>query len=129
MGGLQVSFKHLIEEEPRDNRIFGNITGDNYQQTLSSVGILALARARKWIYITPESIADRSKANALQKGLVSLQIAWMGLQCISRKANGLPLTHLEVYTMIHVLFAIIAYSFWFKVIYPVKYIAWAVTKY
>ena len=60
-------------------------------------------------------IDDRSKANVLGKALVCLQITWMLVECIARKAAGLPLTLLEIHTFVHVVCAISLYAFWFKV--------------
>ncbi|KAK8103227.1 hypothetical protein PG984_016373 [Apiospora sp. TS-2023a] len=114
MGGLRISLKYLSEARRRERRIFGQILENDCQETLSPVGVVALAQAGKFIYLAPESITDRSKANSIQKGLVFLQIVWMALQCFARKAYGLPLTLLEVHTMIHVGCALLIYSFWFK---------------
>ncbi|KAK8070430.1 hypothetical protein PG997_010633 [Apiospora hydei] len=114
MGGLQVSLEHLSEKKPRNGRIFGDILVGSCHETLSSVGVVAIAQAGKFIYVSPESITDRCKANLVQKGLVALQITWMALQCICRTAYGLPLALLEIHTMVHVMCGIIMYSFWLK---------------
>ncbi|KAI2777361.1 hypothetical protein F4815DRAFT_481826 [Daldinia loculata] len=39
----------------------------------------------------------------------------MVIQCISRKAYRLPLTLLEIHTMVHVVCAFILYICWFEV--------------
>jgi len=44
-------------------------------------------------------IKDKSKANDIAKLLVSLQILWVVAQCIGRKAQGLPLTLLEIHIL------------------------------
>jgi hypothetical protein len=85
---------------------------------LNSDGILDLARFGHWVYIKPESIRDRSKADGIQKSLIVLQVSWMLASCISRKAYGLPLTLLELHTMIHVVRAFVMFLFWFKVRLP-----------
>jgi hypothetical protein len=58
---------------------------------------------------------DKGKANLIQKSLVMLQVTWMATQCITRRAYGLPLTLLEIHTMVHVICALTMYSFWFYV--------------
>ena len=115
MGGLQVSLHHLSENTPREERIFGDIMANDCRETLSSAGVVALARAGKLLYINPERISDRSKANLIQKILVLGQIIWMVLQCVIRFHYGLPMTLLELHTIIHVTCAIIMSLFWLKV--------------
>jgi hypothetical protein len=65
--------------------------------------------------VTRDTIEDRSKADFIQKGLVIVQVGWMVIQCTARRAYGLPLTLLEVHTMVHVVCALIMYLFWIKV--------------
>lgn len=60
-------------------------------------------------------IDDRSKADVLQKALVLIQVSWMALQCIVRTAQGLPITLLEIHTMVHVVSALILYLLWLHV--------------
>ena len=60
-----------------------------------------------------ETIAERSKSDALAKTLVCLQAGYIIVQCISRLSSGLPLTFLEINTLGHVLCALIMNSFWF----------------
>ncbi|EEP78466.1 predicted protein [Uncinocarpus reesii 1704] len=64
--------------------------------------------------ITREAIEDKSKGDILAKGLVIFQTAWLVLQCIARKVNALPISLLEIHTMVHVVCALMMYSFWFK---------------
>ncbi|KAF7536808.1 hypothetical protein G7054_g4235 [Neopestalotiopsis clavispora] len=81
---------------------------------LSSRGVVDLARLGHFIYIPRETIEDKSKQDTIQKILVVLQVVWMVVQCIARKSYGLPLSLLEVHTMVHVACAIFLYGFWFK---------------
>ena len=91
-------------------------SGSERLQTLSAKGVRKLAAVNIKPFMIPRSlIDDRSKADTLQKALVLLQVGWMALQCIARKACGLPLTLLELHTMVHVVCAIAMYAFWFKV--------------
>ncbi len=84
--------------------------------TLSPKGILRLGEVNLKPFIVPRArIEDRSKADTLQKGLVLLQVGWMALQCIVRKLYGLPLTLLELHTMVHVVCAMAMYACWLRV--------------
>ncbi|KAF8509766.1 hypothetical protein BU17DRAFT_77804 [Hysterangium stoloniferum] len=49
--------------------------------------------------ITEEEIQDRSKGDALSKGLVIVQTTWFIVQCIARKAQGLDTTQIELLTL------------------------------
>jgi hypothetical protein len=68
-----------------------------------------------WVYIPKTKIDAKRKADPIQKALVLLQASWLALQCVTRRAYGLPLTLLEVHTMVGVVCAIILYIFWFEV--------------
>lgn len=62
-----------------------------------------------------QEIMDKSKADAVVKGLVCLQACWLLLQCIARAIQHLPLTTLELSTMAYVFFTAIVYaSLWHK---------------
>ena len=49
--------------------------------------------------ITEEEIKDRSKADGLAKGIAVLQTTWFIAQCISRPAQGLIITEIELITL------------------------------
>jgi hypothetical protein len=84
-------------------------------RTLSIKGVKELAKQNiDAVKVSRSSIDDRSKADLLQKGLVLLQVTWMAVQCIARKAYGLPITLLELHTMVHVVCAFSMYAFWLK---------------
>lgn len=77
--------------------------------------IIWLAESGYWIKVRKQDIDDKSKADTLQKALVLIQVSWMVIQYIARKASNLPLTLLEIHTMVHVVCAIILYACWFQV--------------
>ena len=85
------------------------------QITLDIDLITTLARNGQYLPVRTAEIQDKSKANALGKGLVCLQIAWMLVQCSARKVGGYPLTLLEIHTFVHVVCAVALYAFWLKV--------------
>ena len=84
------------------------------QATLTTIAIRVLAREGKFLEINPQSINDKSKADFLAKGLVCLQISWVFLQCVARKAAGYPITLLELHTLVHIFCAVVIYGFWWQ---------------
>ncbi|KAL9582927.1 MAG: hypothetical protein Q9212_003011 [Teloschistes hypoglaucus] len=99
MGGLSVDVSHLH---------------DRLQTVvLTSSGVQRLAETGCFFDVSDQDIQDKSKADFLAKGLVLLQISWTILQCLSRKAVGLPLSILEVHILVHAGCALIMYILWF----------------
>jgi len=102
MGGFEILYRGPEEAEPS-------------LVTLSPDGVRKLAAQNlEQFKISRSSIEDRSKADTVQKGLVLFQVVWMALQCIARKAYGLPLSLLELHTMVHVVCAMAMYAFWIE---------------
>ncbi|KAI0847574.1 hypothetical protein F5Y00DRAFT_263484 [Daldinia vernicosa] len=123
MGGLRVSYDDTANDNGNDGTCNPWTPSDNQTEywsqpnstkTLSPEAVVALAKNGVFLYVSEESIADRSKADSIQKALVVLQVSWMFLQCVARKAYQLPLTLLEVHTMAHILCAGFMYACWFK---------------
>ncbi|KAF6811557.1 hypothetical protein CSOJ01_05690 [Colletotrichum sojae] len=114
MGGFQVSLEDEgIEPGPAfDSHVR---TPSPFTLPLSCEGFLRLAKlgeidiseAMRTTYVK-----DRSKANVVQQTLVLIQVSWMAIQCIVRKAQGLLITLLEIHTMVHVICAMAFYGLW-----------------
>jgi hypothetical protein len=66
------------------------------------------------ILITEKEIQDKSKADALSKGLIVTQLAWFILQCIARVVEGLPITHLELVTVAFATLSFVTYALWWN---------------
>ncbi|KAG2123637.1 hypothetical protein BD769DRAFT_1653122 [Suillus cothurnatus] len=64
--------------------------------------------------IVEADIEDRSKGDALSKGIVILQLAWFILQLVSRYIQNLPITLLEFNTLALATLTGIAYGLWWK---------------
>ncbi|EDQ99279.1 uncharacterized protein LACBIDRAFT_316764 [Laccaria bicolor S238N-H82] len=64
--------------------------------------------------ITEEEIEDRSKADGLAKGIAVLQTVWFIAQCISRKAQGLITTEVELITLAFAALNGILYFLWWN---------------
>ena len=119
MGGLEVDvskFEHFTGHWA----VRGTLQSGTLR--LSVNGVLQLARMGHFLPIPRSKINDKSKADTLQKVLVMTQVTWMATQCIVRFAYGLPISLLEIHTMVHVICAITMFLFWIKVSFdPVRY--------
>ncbi|KAF8252537.1 hypothetical protein K440DRAFT_631337 [Wilcoxina mikolae CBS 423.85] len=81
--------------------------------TLTPTGLIELAEKDIFVAIPTKTVQDKSKANVLAKFLVCFQVSFLVVQSIARKASGLPLTLLEVHTLVHVVCALFMYTLWF----------------
>ncbi|KAJ7050301.1 hypothetical protein C8F01DRAFT_1264184 [Mycena amicta] len=59
-------------------------------------------------------IMDRSKGDALSKGVALVQSSWFITQCIARALNQLPLTELEVVTLAFSVVNIFTWALWWN---------------
>ncbi|KAL8826714.1 MAG: hypothetical protein Q9170_007301 [Blastenia crenularia] len=64
--------------------------------------------------VTTEQIKDKSKADSLKKTLVCAQALWFCAQCITRLAQSLPVSLLELNTFGHALCTLVIYIFWWE---------------
>lgn len=123
MGGLRIDVKDLLSwPDIDDSSRWGvgslpreDVEGRGTTVRVSGTTVLWLASQGHWVKIPRAKITDKSKADTFQKILVLFQVSWMVMQCIARWIYKLPLTLLEVHTMVHVVCAMILYGFWFKV--------------
>ena len=62
----------------------------------------------------PESaIVDKSKANSFTKLVTCAQALWFGVQCVTRSAQGLSISLLEINTAVHAMCTLLVYFlFW-----------------
>ena len=65
-----------------------NLHDDLSFVTITPRGVIALARQGQFVDISPEDISDKSKADIFMKSLICIQVSWMVIQCIARKAAG-----------------------------------------
>jgi len=81
---------------------------------LTPEGFMEFAKAGliKPNILNDNDITDRSKADSLAKLLVCIQAFWMVINCIARRASGLPSTLVELNVIIHVIVAIVVYALW-----------------
>ena len=100
MGGLAVDVSDI------DDRL--------HSVTLTPDGLKYLAKRGHFIEVSDGDIRDKSKADIFAKCLVILQVTWIALQTISRKAAGYPLSTLEIHTLVHAACASVMYILWFR---------------
>jgi len=62
--------------------------------------------------ISKAEIEDRSKGDAISKGVVILQTSWFVMQCIARGVQGLPITELELVTVAFATLNLVIYMLW-----------------
>ncbi|KUJ09588.1 uncharacterized protein LY89DRAFT_273733 [Mollisia scopiformis] len=111
MGGLEISAKDIVRSTWRDSPR-GTLGSGSLRLTPN--GVLQLASLGYFVPVPRSKIDDKSKADVVQKCLVMMQVVWMATQCIVRKVYGLPLSLLEVHTMVHVFCALLMYLFWME---------------
>lgn len=81
--------------------------------TLTPRGVLLLAEwGRLPKTYTSKTVRDKSKASFLAKFLVCFQAIWIIIQVGGRYAANLPVTLLELYTVLHTICAMAMYIIW-----------------
>lgn len=90
------------------------IHNDLDRATLSTSGLMFLARHGHFANISNDEISDKSKADYLAKTLVSFQVFWFVCQAIERWVEGLPTSLLEFRTLVNIGGALTAYLIWWK---------------
>ncbi|KDQ55314.1 hypothetical protein JAAARDRAFT_195718 [Jaapia argillacea MUCL 33604] len=71
--------------------------------------------------ITEAHIQDRSKRDAISKGLVLVQTTWFILQCLGCAIERLPITELEIATLAFTVLNLATYWFWWNKPADVRY--------
>ena len=95
-----------------------NVSGihnDLDRATLSTSGLMFLARHGHFANISNDEISDKSKADYLAKTLVSFQVFWfvcLVCQVIERWLEGLLTRLLEFRTLINIGRALTVYFIW-----------------
>lgn len=105
MGGYVFGSKH---SDPH------SILGDGGRATLTPAALRKLADSAPELIpnIEKSDINDKSKANGFAKTLVCAQACWFIVQVVSRLAIGLPISLLEMNTLLHALCCLLIYLAW-----------------
>ncbi|KLU90681.1 hypothetical protein MAPG_10533 [Magnaporthiopsis poae ATCC 64411] len=122
LGGAAVSIKDICPTKKEREKLSEGKPLRPIDETEDGTGlyrltpeaVYELAKMGHFLYIRPEIINDKSKHNAIQKALILVQVCWMLVQCVVRKAYNLPLTLLELHTVVHILCALVIYAMWWK---------------
>ncbi|UPK96293.1 hypothetical protein LCI18_007228 [Fusarium solani-melongenae] len=119
MGGVRVDVHEFISTKDLDDQyqhLFPPSEDNSCRRNvrLNAMGAVFLAKEGHVIPIPMEKIDDKSKADTIQKVLVLTQVLWFITQCIARIIYQLPLSLLEVHTMVHVVCTVVLYACWLK---------------
>ena len=82
--------------------------------SLTPSGVILLAETGLLPRFSKQDAQDRSRADAIAKSISCLQASWFLIQGVARVCAGLPLTLLELHTMIHIVCALGMYTIWFS---------------
>lgn len=117
MGGVRLDVHDIISMPDLDTEDIPHFKDDGGRRSVrpSPETVSWLAKQNIWIEVSQKTIDDKSKADIFQKILVVIQVLWMVTQCIARSVHDLPLTLLEIHTMVHVACAVFLYICWFRV--------------
>jgi hypothetical protein len=80
-----------------------------------SVSDLIRYTKQRWIKceeLSIEAVEDKSKANAFNKAVASIQISWFFSQFLGRLISIIPISPLECFTLAYVTCALFMYGFW-----------------
>ncbi|PMD62363.1 uncharacterized protein K444DRAFT_627311 [Hyaloscypha bicolor E] len=107
MGGFAFDTSNLQPDEKF-------LPGSRDRVVLSKDGLIWLAEYEPELLpdISKADILDKSNASQLAKTIVCLQVAWFIIQCISRLAQGLPISLVELNTFAHTVCTLLIYYFW-----------------
>ncbi|KLO07654.1 hypothetical protein SCHPADRAFT_945100 [Schizopora paradoxa] len=110
MGGFVFDF--LDENGKLDGPTF--LPPGQTRMCISSSGVQFLLRHDPDLIpdISESSITDRSRGSSVGKGILIAQLAWFCANCISRLAQHLPLSLLEIATVAHGLCGMLTYALW-----------------
>jgi hypothetical protein len=83
---------------------------------VSGIDIAYLLRKRiiKLPSITREEIKERSKADSFAKIVACCQLIWLVIQSVARASQSLPITQLELVTLLDAFCALLTYIAWFQ---------------
>ncbi|KAI0059747.1 hypothetical protein BV25DRAFT_1808616, partial [Artomyces pyxidatus] len=81
---------------------------------LSRWDVVKLVRTGALVPPTEDEIRGWGQGDALSKTLAIVQTLWFVVQCIARRADGLPITQLEVMTLAYTTITVAMYAFWWS---------------
>ncbi|KHE85479.1 hypothetical protein GE21DRAFT_1348871 [Neurospora crassa] len=120
MGGIAIEIKDNNPEINVADRIANFLPTQNGQRqrtrlTLTPKGLQFLKEHGhgKLVHdLSEKRIKDRSKGSAFAKTLVCIQASWFCIQCLTRFAQGLAISLLELNTFGHAICTLFIYALW-----------------
>lgn len=79
---------------------------------LHPYNVVELVKRGHLVPPTGDEIEDKSKGDALSKGVALIQTLWFVMQCIARRVEGLPISNLEVMTLAYTVITVAMYAAW-----------------
>ena len=117
MGGFRVLMTPSELDEHQVPILYTTDRGDGSVEgvlTLESLKVLLREELIDLPSISEDEINDRSKGDALSKGIAFLQLTWFTVQIITRAAQGLAITELELTTAALAILNSTNYLFWWS---------------
>jgi hypothetical protein len=104
MGGFVIDTRNLDQSY---------LLKEKQRMTLSLKGLVFLVEHNPDLIpdISESEIRDKSKANSFTKTVTCVQALWFSIQCLTRLAQGLSISLLEISTAIHAACALVLYFF------------------
>ena len=107
MGGFTVVDPSHKDEDPKDGSQDGEVlTLHEYKTRIKDNSNFSLPT------LTGDELKDRSKADALAKGIAFFQTLWFLIQCMARHHQGLVLMELELVTVALASLNFFTYAIW-----------------
>lgn len=96
--------------------LFGSMIPGFFGHETSRVDLVVAARN----VLSDDQIKDRSKADIVAKTITSVQPLWALLQIVTRAAQGLTVSVIEITTLAYVTTAAVSYGLWWEKAYDVS---------
>lgn len=112
MGGFVIDTQDSLKEPAE--RFLPASYGDHITLTTRGVDFLLEHDPEFIPDISKEDIMDHSKSDWIAKSVRIIQVTWFCVNCVFRRAQELPLSLLEVYTLAHAICMIVVSMVWLR---------------
>lgn len=120
MGGFAFE---IPEQLPESKKFLPSHTKETWFVDFNGIRLLMKHEEYRGVLpnLSEEEIKSKSKANGLAKALVCIQALWFIAQCITRLAQRMPISLLELNTFGHAICALLIYVLWWEKPFEVDY--------
>ncbi|KAF8241843.1 hypothetical protein K440DRAFT_665129 [Wilcoxina mikolae CBS 423.85] len=103
-------------DKPEEGKVVIERKDSRYTATLTPTGFVKYAKDGYFddCQFFGDEIKDKGKASNIAKILSATQALWLGAQCATRKAAGLPLSLLEIHVLIQLGCTVVIYLCWWN---------------